>query len=149
MAQRQPISKQARKRPLVFYIEPDDKVAKIYGSELEAQYEVVRYTAGVPVLRWLADHEDDELPNLIVMDYQLPDISGLEVLSALRNNDRYERVFAMILSNHTAPNLVEMAFRKDAFGWMLKASMTPEQVAARIKSTVTRRRRMSATRQRG
>src|SRR5712692_11047106 len=116
-------------RRLVLYVEDDDEVARMYGLAFSDEYEVTRVRTGIDALRQLEIRDRGALPDLVVLDHQLPDITGIEVLSVIRSNHDYDHVFVVILSNHSDPDLKQAAFRLGALQWLLKATMTPQQVA--------------------
>jgi CheY-like chemotaxis protein len=132
---------QSPSRPQVLYVEDDDDVARMYGLAFSAEYEVTRVRTGIDALRQLEDWDLYALPNLVVLDHHLPDISGIEVLSVIRSNHNYDHVFVVMLSNHSDPDLEEAAFRLGALQWLLKATMTPDQVARRLRDTLDRKAR--------
>jgi CheY-like chemotaxis protein len=127
------------RRPLVLYVEDDDDVARMYGLAFGDEYEVTRVRTGIDALRQLENRDPDALPNLVVLDHQLPDITGIEVLSVIRSNHDYDHVFVVMLSNHTDPDLKEAAFRLGALQWLLKATLTPDQVARRLHDALHRK----------
>jgi len=138
------MAQQTRRRPFVLYVEDDDAVAQMYGLAFSEGYEVERVRTGVEALNWLSTEGDSRLPNLVVLDHQLPDITGTEVLSVIRSDSRYDHVFVVMLSNHSDPDLKETAFRLGALQWILKATMSPQQVARRLRDALDRQRVVGA-----
>ena len=71
-------------QPLVMIVEDNDLNAKLFRDLLEAQgYRTVHARDGLTVLDLAREHH----PQLILMDIQLPEVSGLEVTSWLKNDD--------------------------------------------------------------
>jgi DNA-binding response OmpR family regulator len=129
---------QSRRKPLVLYVEDDDQIAQMYGLALTGEYEVERVRSGAEALKWLWRASGD-LPNLVILDYTLPDMSGVEVLGEIRRHDRFDHIFAVMLSNHNDPDAKEVAFRLGALQWILKATTGPSQVARRLREELDRR----------
>ena len=48
--------------------------------------------SGKAVLEFLKAASDDTLPSLIVLDYSMPELNGLQVLSIVSNDPRYETI---------------------------------------------------------
>lgn len=129
-------------KPLVYYVEDDDNLADLYGQALYQAYEVVRFRDPVQALQTLEGAE--RLPDLLLLDYALPQLSGLELLTRVRERAEWDSIMAIMVSNHDSPELTSQAFRLGALDWVLKSSMTPDQVAERL-----RRRTKYGQRQRG
>jgi DNA-binding NarL/FixJ family response regulator len=61
----------------------------------------------------------DGTPQLLVVDVQLPGINGLEALAPLRR--RWPRAAVVVLSSHTEPDKVRLAFERGADAYVSKA----------------------------
>jgi DNA-binding NarL/FixJ family response regulator len=59
-----------------------------------------------------------ELPNLVLMDIEMPDLSGLETLPRIIKN--FPKTKVAILSAHSTEDYVSRALRSGASGYMLK-----------------------------
>jgi two-component system cell cycle response regulator DivK len=75
----------ARRRPKkVLIVEDNDLNMKLFNDLLEAHgYDTLQTRDGVEALRLAREHR----PDLILMDIQLPEISGLEVTKWLKEDD--------------------------------------------------------------
>jgi DNA-binding NarL/FixJ family response regulator len=65
-----------------------------------------------------------ELPNLVLMDIEMPDLGGLETLPRIIKN--FPGIKVAILSAHANEEYVCRAFRSGASGYMLKDAATVE-----------------------
>lgn len=84
----------SRKRVLV--IEDEYSIRKyLYRSLTEKNYQVLEATGGEEALRVIVDHK----PDLVILDLGLPDISGQEVLRAIRE---WSKVPVLILTAQTS-----------------------------------------------
>ncbi len=71
-------------RPKVLVVEDNDLNMKLFHDLLEAQgYEVLQTKDGMEALKMARQHR----PDLILMDIQLPEISGIEVTKWLKEDD--------------------------------------------------------------
>lgn len=83
------------KRPLAIVIEDDKVLAEGYGFAIdEAGYDCVVFNEGSPALELLAK----SIPALIVLDLNLPDISGEDILNQVRADERMAATRVVILS---------------------------------------------------
>lgn len=97
-----------KKEPVILLVEdnPDDEELTrlaLQESNLTNQLFVVR--DGQEALEWLfcqgqhANREPCFVPSLILLDLKLPKKTGLEVLEAIRNNERTRRMPVVILTS--------------------------------------------------
>lgn len=92
---------------LVYLVEDDDHIAQILQHFLKAGYEPVHCPNVMEAGRKLRA----KLPDMIVMDLGLPDLSGAQFLKMLRANDKYKHIPVLILTGQ-APDQAEKAFRE-------------------------------------
>lgn len=86
-------------RPLAYVIEDDEDLASGYSIALEeAGYRSTVFLAGVPALERLGT----AVPALILIDLNLPDISGEEILRQVRADERYAGMKIAIVSADAA-----------------------------------------------
>ena len=65
-------------------------------------------TNGVEVLDYLHSiAANDALPDVIILDQNMPKLSGIETLKAIRANDRYARIAVVMYSTYVGPQLAE------------------------------------------
>ena len=72
-----------------------------------------------------------ERPELVILDLNLPDLGGLEVLSRLLREDRAVRV--LVLTMHAEPLYASRALQAGAKGYVSKAS-SPAEITAAIQA---------------
>ena len=72
-----------------------------------------------------------ERPELVILDLNLPDLGGLEVLSRLLREDRAVRV--LVLTMHAEPLYATRALQAGAKGYVSKAS-SPAEITAAIQA---------------
>ena len=72
-----------------------------------------------------------ERPGLVILDLNLPDLGGLEVLSRLLREDRALRV--LVLTMHAEPLYASRALQAGAKGYVSKAS-SPAEITAAIQA---------------
>jgi two-component system response regulator len=82
--------------------------------------EVVVARDGEQALEHLSANPARPLPDLVLLDLNLPKISGLEVLNRLRSNSRTRPLPVIIVSSSTKQEDVEAAYRLGCNGYMTK-----------------------------
>lgn len=79
---------------------------------------------------------EENKPALIVLDLILPLLSGFEILSVLKKDEKTKDIPVLILSNLGQKEEVEKAIALGAVGFMIKVNFTPEEIVRKIKSIV-------------
>ena len=77
---------------------------------------------GKAAIEFLSSQPDNKLPCLIVLDYNMPELTGLEVLSVIRKNKRYEKIPKVILSTSNTPAAIRECLNKGATEYLVKPS---------------------------
>lgn len=71
----------------------------------------------LPYLDKLADHE---LPCLIILDYNMPELTGAQVISQLCQQPRYKAIPKVILSTSNAPAHIKECLENGATRYFVK-----------------------------
>jgi CheY-like chemotaxis protein len=77
---------------------------------------------GVEALARLYASDTGSLPDLILLDLELPRLSGLDVLAGLRSKPLARIVPVVVLSSSTKPEDIEGAYRRGCHSYVAKGS---------------------------
>ena len=66
-------------------------------NKMLSEYSILTACDGVEALRMLAEHEDI---NLLILDLNMPNMNGFQVLEALKQNERLKKLRTIILTNY-------------------------------------------------
>lgn len=80
-----------------------------------------------------------EIPDLLFLDINMPGVSGIELLGFIRGRDTWKNLPVLMLTGETAENMVELAIRLGADGYVFKP-VTYEQLEMAIPTAIERRR---------
>ena len=117
-------------RRSILLVEDDADMAAMYRWRLEqAGFDVTVVRDGVEAMTVAQTLVHD----LIVMDIGLPRQSGLEVIRLLRNEATTQQVPIVVLSNYSEPEMIRLAHDFGVLAYLVKADVTPTQLARRIK----------------
>jgi CheY-like chemotaxis protein len=83
---------------------------------------------GNSALIYLNNLSKDNLPCLIVLDYNMPDLNGAEVLKHLGANERFTKIPKVMLSTSNASHYVTECFKYGANDYLVKPSSFKELV---------------------
>jgi len=100
------------------YIAEDQPLhAELIQSALEANgYQLVVFNDGLSVYQEVQEN----IPDLLILDIILPNLSGLAVSSLLKFHDKYAKLPILIISSITDPNLKELTQKTGADAFMPK-----------------------------
>jgi CheY-like chemotaxis protein len=91
---------------------------------------------GSMVINYLKKASDDELPSLIVLDYNMPNMNGAEVLEQLCNDPRYQKIPKIVWSTSNNSNYIRECLEKGATSYFVKPAthkILQEQAAQMLK----------------
>jgi len=77
---------------------------------------------GNKALNYLAALDDKALPQLLILDYNLPEQDGAEVLQLLMQNSRYHHIPKIVWSTSNAPQFKKRSLESGAVLYMIKPS---------------------------
>jgi class 3 adenylate cyclase len=85
----------AKRPPTILVIEDNDNLRELLGHQLRFfKLEPVCMQNGLDGLRWLEEHK----PDLVVLDWMLPDMDGIEVLEVIRKRYSQSALPVLMLS---------------------------------------------------
>ena len=129
---------QVKTKTKIFLIEDEIDIMYINKTALQAAgFEVVALGSGKDAMEKIKEVQDkkEEKPDLVLLDLVLPDINGLEILRAIRENSLTKNIKVFILSNYTSEALLNIKYIKpDKF--ILKSATTPTQLVEMVKKQV-------------
>lgn len=114
-------------------IEDDAVISQMYRMKFEADgFEVQLANNGK---RGVAMVEAFS-PDLILMDLQMPEMSGAEALAAIRKNDWGKDIPVIILTNLGQEESPKEIRDLGIHSYIVKAELTPRQVVQRVKEAL-------------
>ena len=120
-APRPATSSDVEKRIRVAFVEDDDDYREAVSSELaDHGFDVTSFCDGTALLASLADGAD---PEIIILDWSLPSVSGIDLLPRLRRNGIALPV--IFLTGRTQPAYEKLAFDRGALDFVDKARGVP------------------------
>lgn len=119
--------------PKIAVIEDDIAIAQMYRMKFEAlDWEVETANNGVFGLQ-LCEHMR---PDIILLDIMMPEMTGDEMLTKLRATDWGRDIKVIILTNMGESEVPDVVKTLNVEAYILKADMTPRQVAELIQKTL-------------
>lgn len=108
----------------VLYAEDDGETFELTARQFARQapnIRLQRVTTGAEVLQRLTDVEPGDLPDILLLDYQLPDLNGLELLRGLRIESSH-RVPAVVITGFPEEDVALQVFKFGAQDYLVKSA---------------------------
>lgn len=114
-------------------IEDDQAISQMYRFKFEAEgYDVQTAENGKLGLELIQSMK----PDVILLDLMMPEMTGDEVLAKMRTSDWGKDIKVIILTNMGEQEIPDSIKKYDVSGIILKANMTPRQVADLVKKSL-------------
>ena len=91
-------------------------------KSIAPQIRIMGVKNGAEVFIALDKSSDDELPCLIILDFNMPYLNGLQVLNKLKQSDRYKTIPTAIYSSGINSEYVNEVLKSGAFGYFEKSN---------------------------
>lgn len=119
--------------PKIAIIEDDQAISQMYRFKFEAEGFTVETAENGQLGLELAE---SMRPDIILLDLMMPEMSGDEMLAELRKTDWGKKVKVIILTNMGEQEIPDSVHALGVSGVILKADMTPRQVADLVKKLI-------------
>jgi CheY-like chemotaxis protein len=72
-------------------------------TSIKPDADLHKVTNGKAVIEYLSNQPDNKLPCLIILDYNMPELTGSQVLSVICKDKRYDTIPKVVLSTSSTP----------------------------------------------
>jgi CheY-like chemotaxis protein len=105
-------------------------------KEVAPEYKVLTAQDGVQAIQLLDTLPDQDMPELIILDYNMPQMDGLETLRFLEDNDRYRTIPKIMYSNGSYKGYIDSCMYYGAKAFITKGQ-TLEQIKKDVKQMLS------------
>ena len=102
-------------------IDDEDLVKEIFSS-VDESFSLFFVNNGRKLVSSLEQLPDDNLPCLLVLDYNMPELNGSEILKELKKNNRYDSIPKIIWSTSGAEMYKQICLNLGAADYVIKPS---------------------------
>jgi len=121
-------------KPYILVVEDEESLALLMRYNLEKEgFEVACVDDGIKAI----DSVANRVPDLIILDWMLPEMNGIEVCSELRSQDNTKDIPIIMLTARSQEADRLKGFGSGADDYMTKP-FSPKELVARIKSVLRR-----------
>ncbi len=119
----------------ILIVEDDEFLLEMYVMKLEKEgYQVYSAVDGEEGFK-LAQKE---IPNLILLDLNLPKMNGFEVLEALKKDENTKDIPVIVLTNYAQKDDIDKCLDLGADSYLIKAHFVPSEVIGKIKKVLNK-----------
>ena len=123
-------------QPRVLMVEDHPDIADLYQLKLQLDgYRVAVASDGAAGLRMARSL----MPDLILLDIHVPQLDGLQVLAALREDEATGEVPVVVCSEDDNPELMKEAQRLGATAYLVKAHLLPSHLSQAVSDVLGKR----------
>ena len=123
-------------QPRVLMVEDHPDIADLYQLKLQLDgYRVAVASDGAAGLRLARSLT----PDLILLDIHVPQLDGLQVLAALREDEATDEVPVVVCSEDDNPQLIKEAQRLGAAAYLVKAHLLPSRLSQAVSDVLGQR----------
>ena len=117
----------------ILIVEDDAIIADLYQRKFSSEHFTVELAGdGSTAIESLKSHQ----PNVVLLDLQLPQVNGIEVLKFIRATPELSALPVVVFTNAYLGNMVQSAWKAGANRCLTKAICTPRQVVDVVKLTL-------------
>lgn len=123
-------------KKLILFIEDDRSTVEVYKTALEeADFRINVILSGQEAIEEIKEiaKGKKEKPDLVLLDYVLPDLDGIEVLKEIRKNKNTKDIKVFLSSNYSVEELKKKGKLVDGEKIILKADYPPSKMVELIK----------------
>ena len=98
----------------------DQEMLKEVFASIDASFILFFVNNGDEILSALEKLRDDQMPCLIVLDYNMPGLSGADILRELGTNERYKQIPRIVWSTSTSEKFRTLCLELGAVDYVIK-----------------------------
>ena len=117
----------------ILLVEDDVFVSDVYQTKLKQEgFDVISAENGTEAMKKL----ETAVPDVILLDIIMPYMDGKEVLTRLKESEKWKNIPVIILTNLSQRDDVEEVLQKGADDYLIKSHFTPSEVVEKIKAVL-------------
>ncbi len=90
-------------------------------NEIDHRIQLISFSSGKKILKYLDELPSSELPSMIILDYNIPEMNGAEILKQLEDS-RYNDVVKLVWSTSDSPTYKNNCLALGASAYFVKPS---------------------------
>jgi len=116
----------------ILIIEDDEAISQNLSTALNGDYEIFQALTGTSGLEMAKENN----PDLILLDYMLPDISGFEVMRQLKEEEKFNEIPIVILTNRTDSKTISGILAAGGKEFWSKTDLSINDIVQKVREIV-------------
>ncbi len=117
----------------ILIVEDDQFLLEMYVIKLEKEgFNVLSAVDGEEGLKVA----QKDIPNLILLDLNLPKMDGFQVLTELKKDENTKNIPVIVLTNYAQKDDIDKCLDLGADSYLIKAHFVPSEVIGKIKKVL-------------
>lgn len=118
------------KKPLVLLAEDDTTISQMFSTYLKEEgFDIINAYDGEETLKLIKERR----PVVVLLDLMMPKLSGFTVMEEVKKDPSLSSISILVFSNLGQSSDIDKSKEMGAKDYLVKADLTPDQVAAKIK----------------
>lgn len=118
------------KKYKILIVEDEESLRFVYSEYLTSEgFEVLQAEDGERALELVDENKDLDM---ILLDLMIPKIDGIKVLQKLKSDSATKDIKVYLMTVLAKDTTIEKAFDMGADGYLIKDTLTPEQIKTEI-----------------
>jgi len=89
---------------------------------IDPTIQLLSFSSGLKFIHSLSEASDSQLPFLIILDYNIPELNGAEILEHLQKQERYSAIPKVVWSTSDSQLYRQNCLKKGASAYLVKPS---------------------------
>ena len=119
-------------KPVILVIEDDQALCWLLQKVLSKDFNVTVKREGITAMEWLLE---GNIPDIVLCDFALPKITGLEFLQNLRKSGVFKEIPVIMYTSHVDEQLRQNCFEAGALE-VIEKPFDPPQLIATINDLI-------------
>ncbi|RPD38610.1 response regulator [Chitinophaga barathri] len=107
----------------------DQEMLQFAFREVDPKMPLICLPNGKKFMNWLEEQPDDALPSVIVLDYNLPELNGAEIMQLLEPDERLKDIPRIVWSTSNSPVFRTICMELGARDYIAKPSDLASYIA--------------------
>lgn len=122
-------------KPQILIVDDKPEIAKVVKIQMSAEYEVTYFPNPIAALSWM---HAGNIPDLIISDFYMPEMNGLEFVRHLKASSMFSAIPVMVLSSmENSGERIEL-LESGAEDFILKP-FNPQELKIRVRNILRKR----------
>jgi CheY-like chemotaxis protein len=123
----------------ILVVDDHESIRLLMTSFLKSEYHVVTKQDGLEAISWLSK---GNIPQLIILDMSLPNISGIEFLTNIRSSGFFSQIPVIVVSGNENKLLKDKCYEQGISAYLTKP-FNPLELQTKIRITISQARTLA------